>query len=54
VREVVESLIKRGHLNTSEDAGMKVVAQALTEDWIVLAHEMVDALSPEDKTKLGF
>lgn len=53
VRAVVEALIKRSQLSSVEDAGMKVVAQALIEDWIVLAHEMVEALSDDDKEKLG-
>lgn len=52
VRAVVEGLIKRSHLKADEDAGMKVVAQALIEDWIALAHEMVDALSAKDKLGL--
>ena len=49
VRAIVEGLIKRCQMSAGEDAGSKVVAQALIEDWIALAHVMVGALADEDK-----
>ncbi len=44
VRAVVEGLLKRSQLNKIEDAGTKVVAVALIEDWLALANEMIDEL----------
>lgn len=41
VRAVVEGLIKRSQLNSVEDAGTRVVAMALIEDWLALANEMI-------------
>ena len=51
VRAVVEGLIKRSQVNTIEDAGTKVVAQALIEDWLALANEMILELKEVDKLK---
>jgi hypothetical protein len=49
VRAVVEGLIKRSHLAAHDDSGMKVVAEALLEDWLALAHAMVDELAEDQK-----
>lgn len=51
VRAVVEGLIKRSQDHTIEDAGTKVVAQALIEDWLALANEMILELEEIDKFK---
>lgn len=48
IRAVVEGLMERSHVNTIEDAGMKVVAQALIEDWMALARAMIAELSGSD------
>jgi len=49
VRAVVEGLLKRCHIATQNEPGMKVVAEALIEDWIALAHAMVDELAEDQK-----
>jgi hypothetical protein len=48
IRTVVEGLIERSHVKTIDDAGMKVVAQALIEDWMALARAMIAELSEAD------
>jgi hypothetical protein len=49
VRAVVESLLKRSHIAKQDESGMKVVAEALIEDWLALAHAMVDELTEGQK-----
>ena len=49
VRAVVEGLASRGH-NHGSAAGLAVVAQALIEDWMVLAHAMISELSGAEKS----
>ena len=49
VRAVVEGLLKHSQLNSREDAGTKVVAMALVEDWLALAGAMLEQLSDANK-----
>ena len=49
VRAVVEGLASRGHDDRSAQ-GLAVVAQALVEDWMVLAHAMIAELSAVEKS----
>jgi hypothetical protein len=51
VRAVVKVLIKRSQVNILEDAGTKVVAQALLENWQALANEMLLAFDEINRIK---
>lgn len=51
VRAVVKGLIKRSQVNILEDAGTKVVAQALLENWQALANEMLLAFDEINRIK---
>ena len=48
VRAVVEGLARSGH-NDSSTQGLAVVAQALIEDWMVLAHAMIQQATQQAK-----
>jgi hypothetical protein len=50
VRAVVEGLASHGHYDKSAQ-GLAVVAQALVEDWMVLAHAMIAELSEGERLK---
>lgn len=48
---MVKGLIKRSQVNILEDAGTKVVAQALLENWQALANEMLLAFDEINRIK---
>lgn len=47
VRAVVEGLANNPRYNDSSSQGLAVVAQALVEDWMVLAHAMINQASQQ-------
>ncbi len=45
VSAIVEALLKRSHVTTQANAGTKVVAEALIEDWALLGLIMIEKLA---------